>query len=106
MAAKGKDFVERDDVRQALEELLEQCSTLRERGESPSPDVAAFLRERGIEPHPDSPLQLHHSVDPAGEGSVGAQGVAPTVNVCDDGTWCVRRCVVRDGKRHCEWVCA
>jgi hypothetical protein len=109
MGAEGKDFIQRDDVRQALEELFDQTSAARVAGEIPSPDVAAFLRERGIEPPAGSPLSLHHGTEPPGCGEAGEdeEAIAPTVNRCDDGTWCVWRCK-RDkhGGRSCEWVCA
>ena len=91
-----------------LEELFDQTSAARAAGESPSPDVASFLRERGIEPPADSPLGLHHGTEPpgcAGAGE-GEEAIAPAVNRCDNGTWCVWRCTTHKGRRSCEWVCA
>ena len=79
MSAEGKDFIQRDDVRQALEELFDQTSAARAAGESPSPDVASFLRERGIEPPADSPLGLHHGTAAARlrRGGRGRRGDRP-----------------------------
>lgn len=76
MVAKGREFIERDDVREALGRLLDDCAAARDRGEAPSPDVAAFLRERCIEPHPDSPLKLHYSIEPV-ETAADSQAVPP-----------------------------
>lgn len=108
MSADGREFIERDDVSRALDELFEECAAARAAGESPSPDVASFLRERGIAPPPESPLRLHHGTEPPGRGTEDGEGaIGPTVRTCDDGTWCVWRCTpTKHGGRSCEWVCA
>ena len=104
MTAQGKDFLSRDDVRQALDELFDDCVAEYEAsGETPSRDVRGFLKERGIEPPPESALNLRQHVKKA-----EAEAATPTV-IVDPGTgkWCYERCKFgKNGEEICHMVCA
>lgn len=105
MSTQGKEFIERDDVRRALDELFDECVAEYEgSGESRNHDVRGFLQGRGFEPPADSPLKLRQEVKGTSEGEANSAEV-----IVDPGTgkWCYERCVwTKDGGQICHMVCA
>lgn len=105
MASEGtRGFVERDDVRQALDELFEECAAKHGDAGDGLPDAAAFLRERGIEPPVDGPIEVQVRV---GEDQAPSAVAQPAVRLCGENEekWAYEKCAIKNGKKVCWWVC-
>jgi hypothetical protein len=104
MGEAPKDFLDREEVQRALDDLFDEWDARYEAADAQLPDPGAFLRERDIEPPAGMALQLSREVR-RGEDEGDLQ--KPAV-IIDPGTgdWCYRRCVLKNGELVCHMVCA